>query len=638
MVYIKFIITYFFVSLVACSPTSSGKYSKALSPEEALQSFHIISGFKAEVFAAEPQIMDPVELIFDEYGKIYVVEMPDYPFKPAVDQGRSRVRVLEDKDGDGRIDASTIFVDGLMEATSVLPWKGGLLVCSAPNIYYFKDTDGDNVADDKEVLFTGFFGQNSEAQITNLRYGLDNWIYAANFGQKGRIFSPKHPEYDTIEVQGADFRFRLEPFQFEAATGITQFGHDQDDWGHRLVTQNTVHARHLVIPRRYLIQNPLLQNKQTLRPTYEDGTRMYQLTPAPYWRAERTERRQKRYDEQGNGRIEHAANHFTGCSGSTFYLADGFPESFYGTLFTGEVAGNLVHRDLFLPMDNTPSFRTLRPAGEKDQEFLASNDPWFRPANFSIGPDGYLYVVDMYRQHIETPLSIPEDLKTEMDFNAGKDMGRIYRILPQDSVSLRPNQLALLQGSGEQLLSLLAHKNRWYRLQAQRLIVERQDVGLVNALAEMSQSHDSPLARMHAMYCLEGLGALDKNHIIRGLSDPHPGIRENSIKLGEQFPEAILLFPELAEDPSPLVALQAVLSIGASYGSADKATLLAKIAQRRIEDQWFRLAIMSALPDAASAQALQQALEERGFWEDNTPAKKELVEHIAALRKLHDEL
>ena len=246
MVYIRLIITYLFASLLACSPSSPEKYSKALSPEEALQSFQIISGFRAELFASEPQTMDPIELVFDEQGKVYVVEMPDYPFKSPVDQGGSRVRVLEDKDGDGRIDASTIFADGLMEATSVLPWKGGLLVCAAPDIFYLKDTNGDNVADAKEVLFTGFFGQNSEAQITNLRYGLDNWIYAANYGQKGHIFSPKYPELDTIEVQGADFRFRLEPFDFEAATGITQFGHDQDDWGHRLVTAAYSNIRRMI--------------------------------------------------------------------------------------------------------------------------------------------------------------------------------------------------------------------------------------------------------------------------------------------------------------------------------------------------------------------------------------------------------
>jgi len=621
-----------FLLLYACAPPPTEKYSAALSPEKSLESFQLRSDFKAEIFAAEPYTMDPVEMVFDESGKIYVVEMPDYPFKPKVEAAKSRIRVLEDKDGDGRIDSSTIFADGLMEATSVLPWKGGLLVCSAPDIFYFKDTDGDHVADEKEVLFTGFFGANSEIQITNLRYGLDNWIYAGNYGQKGRIHSPKYPQLDTIEVQGGDFRFRLEPVQFETATGITQFGHDQDDWGHRVVTQNSIHARHLVIARQYLIQNPLLQKKHALRPTYEDGTRMFQLTPPPHWRAVRTARRQKQYDEAGNGRIEQAANHFTGCSGSTFYLADGFPDAFYGSLFTGEVAGNLIHRDLFMPLDTIPSFSTRRAEDEKDREFLASTDPWFRPANFCLGPDGYLYVVDMYRQHIETPLSITEDLKVDMDFDQGKDMGRIYRILPKDSVSLRTTQLGLLKKGGSNLLSLLAHKNRWYRLQAQRLIVEQQDQNLVSALRQMVQTHESPLARIHALYCLEGLGALDEAIIIHALADDISGIRENAIKLGERFPNAIKQFPKLINDDSPHVALQALLSIGAAKNFPNKTKLLSKIAQKRIGDEWFRLAILTAITDAASANELTVDLEnEYDFWRDSTEAKKELLEQLSAV-------
>lgn len=631
MIFLRSLPVLLLAALAACHSTSTPNYPKALSPEASLATFELSDGFRAEVFAAEPYLADPVEMVMDEQGRTYVVEMPDYPFKPEAGKARSRVRLLEDTDGDGRIDHSTIFAEGLMEATSALPWKGGLIVCAAPDILYLKDTDGDKVADLKEVLFTGFFDQNPEIQITNLRYGLDNWIYAANYGQAGTIRSPKYPELPPVEVQGADFRFRLEPVRFEPATGPTQFGHDQDDWGHRLVTQNSAHARHLVIPRRYLQQNPLMTKQQAIRPTYEDGTRMYQRTPPPYWRAVRTTRRQKQYDEQGMDRIERASDHFTGCTGTTFYLADGFPEDFYGSVFTGDVAGNLVHRDLFSPLEDSPSFRTTRAKAEQEKEFLASTDSWFRPANFFVGPDSYLYIIDMYRQHIETPLSITDDLKADMDFYAGDDKGRIYRILPTEGATLPRTQLSLLDGAPQDLVSLLAHPNRWYRLQAQRLIVERQETSIIPQLKEMVRRHAQPQARVHALYALEGLGGLDQEIVVFALTDPHPGVLENAIRLGEGMPGAMKLFPALMQDASPHVALQAVLSIGASSHYLDKTALLADAAMKKGEDPWFRMAILAGLPDAAAAGDLKQALEGQDFFAAPAEARQELFQSLDAL-------
>src|SRR5690606_3177647 len=159
------------VGLSACSGT---RYEDARSPEEALKTFELKDGFEMEVFATEPHVMDPIDLVFDENGNMYVVEMGDYPYKPASDRGKGKIKLLKDTDGDGRIDETTTIADGLADATSVLPWKGGLLVTAAPDILFLRDTTGDGRADLREVLFTGFFENNSEAQITNLRYGVDN--------------------------------------------------------------------------------------------------------------------------------------------------------------------------------------------------------------------------------------------------------------------------------------------------------------------------------------------------------------------------------------------------------------------------------------------------------------------------------
>ena len=166
----------FSITLFSCSKKS--KYEDSRTPEEAMETFDILNGFKTEVFASEPYVTDPVELTFDEQGNAYVIEMGDYPYPAVKGQGKGQIRKLIDKDRDGRIDTSVIFATKLESGTSILPWEGGLLVAAAPNIFFMKDTTGDNKADIQEVLFTGFFNENSEAQITSFRYGIDNWIYA----------------------------------------------------------------------------------------------------------------------------------------------------------------------------------------------------------------------------------------------------------------------------------------------------------------------------------------------------------------------------------------------------------------------------------------------------------------------------
>ncbi|HRQ50670.1 MAG TPA: dehydrogenase, partial [Agriterribacter sp.] len=177
----------------------------------------------------------------------------------------------------------------------------------------------------------------------------------------------------------------------------------------------------------------------------------------------------KEFLENHLNRMEYARDHFTGASGGTFYGGDAFPESYYGNIFTGDVAGNLVHRDILTVSDDGPYMTAHRGTREKDKEFLASTDTWFRPANFSVGPDGYLYVIDMYRQHIETPLSIPADLQTDMDFDAGNTMGRIYRVVPQNGAAAKREQPHLKAATSEQLVRTLLHKNKWWRTTAQRL-------------------------------------------------------------------------------------------------------------------------------------------------------------------------
>ncbi len=610
---------------VSCSQK---RYTDPLSPEKALESFQLQDGFTIETFAAEPHVVDPVEIVFDEQGNIYVVEMPDYPFKPEPGKGQGRIKMLADTDGDGRIDQATVFADKITEATSVLPWKGGLLVTAAPDILYLKDTDGDFKADTKEVLFTGFFENNSEAQITNLRFSVDNWIYAANNGQAGEVSFKRKPNAAPLNMQGGDFRFRLDRDQFELATGPAQFGQCIDDWGHRFFTQNTLHIRQAVIPWRYMIRNENMPSVNAIENISDHELEMFQDTPPPYWRAERTNRRQQQYKEQGLDRVEYVEDHFTGASGGTIYAGDAFPEAYYGNVFTGDVAGNLVHRDILVSSDSSPVFIAKRGAAEQDREFLSSTDPWFRPANFTVGPDGYLYVIDMYRQHIETPVSIPDDLKEDMDFMNGSQHGRIYRIKPAHAASQPEMVPDLRHKQPEAYVELLDHPNRWWRLQAQKILLEKQDVSVIPKVKAMFAEHQDPRARLHALFVLEGLNALNKELVSQAMADVHPGVRKYGMMLSEQYPACLPQLLQGTQDSSAWVALQAILSAGEFSEQQEVVEAFAKVIDQHGESPWFRTAVLSAKA-GTSISLLRTLKRQTTFFEEATDWKTGFLEDFS---------
>lgn len=599
------------------------QYPDSLDTDEALETFELDERFSVEVFAAEPHVMDPTSMVFDEKGDIYVVEMPDYPFKPEEGPGRGKIKKLFDRDGDGRIDDSVVFADSITDATSVLPWKDGILVTAAPNIWYMKDTDGDDRADEKEKVFTGFFTNNQEAQITNLRFNVDNWIYASNFGQAGEVQFNRKPDSEPLPMQGADFRFRLDREVFERETAPGQFGQTFNKWGDRFVTHNTTHIQQMIMPYRYLHRHEYLPTGEGMENINDHGLRMYQLTDAPYWRAERTKRRNEQYQEQNLDRVEHAKDHFTGASGGTYYGAELFPEEYRENIFTGEVAGNLVHRDKLAREEGRISYVAQRPEEEQDREFLASTDSWFRPTNFTVGPDGALYVLDYYRQHIETPLSIPEDLKEDMDFLRGDDMGRIYRIVPSgESPELALDELKETT-TAEQYVDWLTRPNQWFRLNGQRMLLEMQDESVLPAVEDLFANHEDAVVRLHALYVLEGLDALTEDMIRSALADSSSGVREHGIILAERFPETLPEVVELSQDPSVEVVFQAALSLGAF--EADQVTeTLARIVQDQYQNHWMRLAVLSSR--AGSSASLLEHLESIGFFEDPDEEKGQFLQ------------
>jgi putative membrane-bound dehydrogenase-like protein len=580
-----------------------GSEASALSAVDSLKAIHMSGDFHVELFAEEPQVMSPVEMVFDENGKIYVAEMKDYPDDPLPGKPiLSRIRLLEDTNGDGKIDKATVFADHVLAVSGIMPWKGGLIVTSAPDILYLKDTNGDGKADVRKVLYTGFAKLNHETRITNPRLGPDNWVYCSNTGNDGRITSPEHPELPPVLVRGTDFRFDPVSGKMEAASGPAQFGSTISDFGDRFITQNTTHIRHVVVPMEYLARAPLLEVGAVAQDISDHGrpsARMFPLTGPQEWRKERTNLRQQRYNDNKSNRIEEVGGWFTAASGGTIYDGDAFPSDFVGNVFTGDVSGNLVHRDIIRPDGAT----YLAHRSPENEEFLASTDPWFRPCNFANAPDGNLYVTDIYRQVIETPESIPEEIRKKIDFYNGDTMGRIYRIVPNHP--RRRGNLKIQMGSlsSAELVKQLANPNGWNRWTAQRLLLERQDHAVVEDLKKMTTAGPTPEGRVHALWLLKSYDALDATVAEMALRDSDPRVRRNAIQASEglidqskPIAEEIL---KCADDSDSHVRFQASLTLG-DVKDARTLPTLARLAHERSADSWFRIAILSSTANSAS--------------------------------------
>jgi len=586
--------------LAACS--KHNPEGAPMTPRDSLQSMRLSEDFHVELFAAEPDVMSPVEMAFDEDGKVYVAEMLDYPNDPPPGKApRSRIRLLVNPSGDGKTWRSTIFADNLLAVSGFMPWKGGLIVTSAPDILYFKDTDGDGKADLRKVLYTGFPKVNQEARITNPRLGVDNWIYCSNNGSDGRITSPDHPEMPPLLVRGADFRFDPISGKAEAASGAAQFGSTLDEFGRRFITQNTTHLRHVVVPMRYLNRAPLLEVRSPAQDISDHGrpsSPMYPLTGPQEWRKERTALRQQRYNENKSNIVEQVGGWFTAASGSTLYDGDAFPIEYDGTVFTGDVSGNLIHRDILKPDGATFAAHRARDG----VEFLASTDVWFRPCNFANAPDGNLYVTDIYRQVIETPESIPEEIRKKIDFFNGDTLGRIYRIVPNHprrQGDLKPN---LASASSAALVKQLANPNGWNRWTAHRLLLERQDHSVAADLETVASTSPMPEARSHALWLLRAYGVLDPADVSRAMKDADGRVREQALQLSEFLTSVKQLYPgvvALAADPAPHVRFQAALTLG-EWKQVSVLAALADVAHRDSADPWFRVAVLSSVADRAA--------------------------------------
>ena len=618
--------------LVSCGPTLPD--SQPLDPAEALATFKVVDGFRIELFAAEPYVLDPVEIAFDENGGLYVAELADHPDDPPPGKpAKSRISYLEDTDGDGRVDRRTVFAENLLQVEGVMPWKGGVIATAAPDILFLKDTDGDRKADVREVLYTGFALENPEGRISNPRLGLDNWVYIVNHGRPGEIRSPGRPDEAPIEVRGWDFRFDPVRGTTATASGDGQFGLSFDDWGHAFVSQNTVHLRQAVMDARYVMRNPLLTvtgADQDISDHGRPAARIFPTSRPQQWRIDRTEARRERYAETRPGRIERLEGYFTASCGVTVYVGDAFPAEYVNNAFVTDANGNLVHRDIL-----TPDSSTMKASRWPDEaEFLTSTDNWFRPVNFANAPDGNLYIVDYYRQYVEHPEFIPEAVqeKLRMNFYAGDDRGRIYRIVPDNprrSGDLRPK---LGEATIEELVGYLAHANGWHRRTAQRLLFEKQDKAALPPLERLAREGETPQARLHALWTLEGLESVQPALVRAALKDSHPGVRENALRLAERLvPKFVDDVLALADDSSARVQFQLALSLGEVRDDRRARDTLAVIAARHAEDRWFRVAAVTSPPEWALPMLRTLLSREKAFFAEASERKAELLSELSRI-------
>ncbi|MEX2170289.1 MAG: PVC-type heme-binding CxxCH protein [Pirellulales bacterium] len=543
------------------------------APSAALATLKVADGFRVEQVAAEPLVTDPVAMAFDEWGRLFVVEMRDYSEQ---DQERlGRVRLLVDENGDGHFDKSTIYAEGLSWPTAIACYDGGVFVGAAPDLFYLKDDDGDGIADRQETVYSGFARDNVQGLLNSFHWGLDNRIHCST-SSNGALLQSTDQAGEEANLRGRDFAFDPKTRKLVPTTGGGQHGMSFNRWGDRFVCSNSDHLQAIVFEDHYLSRNPYQATPAPRRSIAADGPQaaVYRTSPVEAWREARTKLRVAGLAPgpiEGGGR---SAGYFTSATGVTIYEGDLWPEEYRGWAIVADVGSNLIHRKRM-----TADGVTYR--GERvdaESEFLTSTDIWFRPVQMAIGPDGALYVADMCREVIEHPKSLPPEIKSQLDLTSGRDRGRIYRVVPTNYEQKASKPLG--ESSADELVAALDHANLWRRTTAARLLYERQDQTAVEPLRKLAAAAKGPEGRIAALYALDGLGALMPAELLQALDDSHPQVRRHAIRLAEsrlaESSELRERLVSLVEDEDLMVRFQLALSLGA-LDAPERAAALAQL-------------------------------------------------------------
>jgi len=528
------------------------------SSEEEMKTFQLAPGFHIELVASDPLIGDPVAMTIGPDGRIWVVEMRGFMADldgHGEEAPVGRVVVLEDTDGDGKMDKRTVFQDGLVLPRAIMLVGDGALIGAPPHLWFCRDTNGDGRADEKIEVASNYgtlnnplrpeFG-NPEQEPNSPLWAIDNWIYSAHYTRKFR--------YDGGKWTSGVTTFR------------GQWGLTQDNDGHFFYNSNQDPLRTDILPSYYTGRNP--SHPQC------GGINVQVYTDQLVWPIRVNPGVNRGYRAEvlrDNGRLKE----FTAACSPCIYRGGLFPQEFDGNAFICEPAGNLVKREHLTAANGT----LIAKEAYDHHEFLASTDERFRPVNLYTGPDGALYVVDLYRgvlQHRESITTYLRKYAEEQGLDKPINLGRIYRIVPEGKApSPKPN---LHQETPAQWVSHLSDSNSWWRETSQRLLVERNDARVVPALQQLAKSGRNPLGRLHSLWTLEGMSRLDAATATAALKDGDARVRAAAIRVcegllkGEGRAGVLPKLIAMAGEDAPFTQQQLVLTLGeASDQGADRA-------------------------------------------------------------------
>ncbi len=488
------------------------------TPAEQLRTFTLPTGFRAELVAAEPLINTPVQIQFDHLGRMWVVEMTAY-MPDAAGHGerepRGSIAVLTDTDGDGRMDQRTVFADHLVMPRSLMLYGDGAIVAVPPKLIWFRDTDGDGKADQQTVVATDFATEddatrlgaqaNPEHASNSPTWALDNWIYGANHRSRYRVQS--------------DGTWKSEPTVLRG-----QWGLSQDDVGRLFYNSNSDWLRGDFIPSEYLARNPYLRGATGADVQLIADQRVWPIRVNPG-----VNRGYQPGTLSTNGRLAKC----TAACGPAVYRGNQFPPEFRGDVFACEPSANLIRRFKLTETDGVIAARNAY----EEAEFLTSTDERFRPVNLANGPDGALYVVDMARGLIQHRIYLTSYLRKQLESRnllAPVTGGRIYRIVHGTAAPNRPVLPA--KPSTAMLVARISDANGFWRDRAQQMLVERKDAAAVAPLRAVVRDLTAPpRGRLHALWTLDGLEAVDLEILELALQDPDSAVRKAGLRLLEPF-------------------------------------------------------------------------------------------------------